>query len=327
MSYNYPGHGAPGYPAYGAPLPAYPGAAPAAPPAPPAPPAQSATEQAYYAQMMSDPVYAAYVAQYYASYPGAAAAAAPATAVPGAARPGAVSLDLDQVILKSESKRTVAAKEKEKKAAAAAAASAPAKEPPRSGSAASASASGVLDDAASTGSSALKRKARDDDEDGEALAPPAKIKAKATEKRKDVEKPVKQSKGVEDSAESQLPRKKKMIRAAAGEVWEDKSLLDWPENDFRLFVGDLGPEVTTENLESAFGKYASFQRAYVVREKRTGKSKGYGFVSFMNAEDYTRAFQEYNNKYIGSRPVKLRKSTWQDRNIEVKRQKMKRRGF
>jgi RNA recognition motif-containing protein len=113
----------------------------------------------------------------------------------------------------------------------------------------------------------------------------------------------------------QYRQKKRILRQAAGKVWEDKTLEEWPKNDYRFFVGDLGPEVTTQTLETAFGKYASFQRALVVSEKVTGKSRGFGFVSFLNADDYTRAFREYDNKYIGSRPVKLRKSTWQDRNI------------
>ncbi|KAI9216531.1 hypothetical protein BC828DRAFT_339163, partial [Blastocladiella britannica] len=119
-------------------------------------------------------------------------------------------------------------------------------------------------------------------------------------------------------------RKKKLFRYAAGEKWVDTSLDDWPDNDYRLFVGDLGPEVATQQLEQAFGKYASFQKALVVRNTKTEKSKGYGFASFMNADDYTKAFQEYNNKYIGSRPVKLRKSTWKDRNMDVKKKKLRR---
>ena len=30
------------------------------------------------------------------------------------------------------------------------------------------------------------------------------------------------------------------LRKAAGLVWEDKSLVEWPENDYRIFVGNLG---------------------------------------------------------------------------------------
>ena len=44
----------------------------------------------------------------------------------------------------------------------------------------------------------------------------------------------------------------------------------------RVFCGDLGNEVTDEVLASAFRKYKSFDKARVVRDKRTGKKKGYG---------------------------------------------------
>jgi hypothetical protein len=33
------------------------------------------------------------------------------------------------------------------------------------------------------------------------------------------------------------------MRKAAGEVWEDKTMEDWPENDYRIFCGNLGNEV------------------------------------------------------------------------------------
>jgi len=56
---------------------------------------------------------------------------------------------------------------------------------------------------------------------------------------------------------------KKCVRAAAGDVWVDKTLAEWDENDFRLFVGDLGPDCTDEVLRRAFEKYPSFQKAKV----------------------------------------------------------------
>ena len=108
---------------------------------------------------------------------------------------------------------------------------------------------------------------------------------------------------------------KKVLRAAGGELWEDKTLLEWEDGDFRIFVGDLGNEVTDETLKNAFNKYPSFIRCKVVRDNRTGKSKGYGFVSMKDPTDFAKAMKEMNGKYVGNRPIKLRKSEWKDRQL------------
>ena len=69
-------------------------------------------------------------------------------------------------------------------------------------------------------------------------------------------------------------------------------------DDFRVFAGDLGNEVTDEVLARAFSKYPSFVKAKVVRDKRTNKTKGYGFVSFRDPNDFVKAIREVNGKYI-----------------------------
>ncbi|XP_024987215.1 RNA-binding protein 42-like isoform X2 [Cynara cardunculus var. scolymus] len=108
-------------------------------------------------------------------------------------------------------------------------------------------------------------------------------------------------------------KKKAVPRKAAGQAWEDPTLAEWPENDFRLFCGDLGNEVNDDVLSKAFSRFPSFNMARVVRDKRTGKTRGYGFVSFANPTDLAAALKEMNGKYVGNRPIKLRKSKWKER--------------
>lgn len=117
------------------------------------------------------------------------------------------------------------------------------------------------------------------------------------------------------------PKRKKFIRAAGGQTWEDQSLAEWNPDDFRLFCGDLGNEVNDESLSRAFQKYPSFQKGKVIRDKKSGKTKGYGFVSFRDSADFIKAMREMNGKYVGNRPIKLRKSNWTDRNIDQVRKK------
>ncbi|KAI7862988.1 hypothetical protein BDF14DRAFT_1734922 [Spinellus fusiger] len=120
-------------------------------------------------------------------------------------------------------------------------------------------------------------------------------------------------------------KKKVAVRSAGGEVWEDPSLADWDDNDYRLFAGDLGNEVTEELLFKAFSKYSSLQRTRIVRDKRTCKSRGYGFISFRDPNEFVKAWREMNGKYVGNRPIKLRKSSWKDRNMEVRVKKERER--
>ncbi len=69
-------------------------------------------------------------------------------------------------------------------------------------------------------------------------------------------------------------------------------------DDFRIFCGDLGNEVTDETLSRVFSKYPSFLKAKVVRDKRTNKTKGFGFASFRDPNDFARAMREMNGKFL-----------------------------
>jgi len=128
---------------------------------------------------------------------------------------------------------------------------------------------------------------------------------------------------ISDETIKKAKQKKRVIRTGGGQVWEDESLKDWDPNDFRIFCGDLGNDVTDEVLARTFGRYSSFQKAKVIRDKRTNKTKGFGFVSFKDPSDFTRAMREMNGKYVGSRPIKMKKSAWKDRNIDVVKTKIK----
>lgn len=108
---------------------------------------------------------------------------------------------------------------------------------------------------------------------------------------------------------------KTVVRSGGGQNWTDSTLLEWDPAHFRLFVGNLAGEVTDDSLLKAFVKYISVQKARVIRDKRTQKSKGYGFVSFSDGDDYFRAAREMQGKYIGSHPVLLRRATTEVRPV------------
>lgn len=116
-------------------------------------------------------------------------------------------------------------------------------------------------------------------------------------------------------------KRKTVVREGGGKTWEDTTLLEWDPMHPRLFIGNLAGEVTDDSLHKAFSKYPSLVKSRVVRDKKSTKSKSYGFVSFSDTDDYFRAFKEMNNKYIGSHPVTIKRATSEVKAVMKKEEK------
>ncbi|KAG7859256.1 hypothetical protein KL939_002156 [Ogataea angusta] len=89
---------------------------------------------------------------------------------------------------------------------------------------------------------------------------------------------------------------------------KQSSKSDWDPSHFRLFVGNLGQDVDEELLLRSLIKYPSVSKVQIPKDHKKGENKGYGFVSFSDPDDYLRCFKEMNGKYIGSKPVELKKA-------------------
>mmetsp|Transcript_25377 Transcript_25377/g.31060 ORF Transcript_25377/g.31060 Transcript_25377/m.31060 type:complete len:305 (-) Transcript_25377:2033-2947(-) len=123
--------------------------------------------------------------------------------------------------------------------------------------------------------------------------------------------------------QAQDNKQQKFIREIGGEVWEDKTLQNWPDNDYRIFVGNLGKEINQEHLGAAFKPYPSYNMCRVVQNKESRQSKGYGFVSFGDPKDMLRAIREKNGAYLGHRPMKIKRGKWEERDIKHVRKRKK----
>ncbi|KAG5928647.1 hypothetical protein E4U42_000253 [Claviceps africana] len=116
-------------------------------------------------------------------------------------------------------------------------------------------------------------------------------------------------------------KKKTVVRQGGGKKWTDDTLLQWDPAHLRLFVGNLAGETTDDSLLKAFTPWKSVQRAKVVRDKRTNKSKGYGFVSFSDADDFFNAAKTMNGQYIQSHPVIIKKANTEIKAVTAKEKK------
>ncbi|KAJ3610233.1 hypothetical protein NHX12_022327 [Muraenolepis orangiensis] len=80
-------------------------------------------------------------------------------------------------------------------------------------------------------------------------------------------------------------------------------------NHFHVFVGDLSPEITTEDVKAAFTPFGKISDARVVKDMTTGKSKGYGFVSFYNKLDAENAIGQMGGQWLGGRQIRTNWAT------------------
>ncbi|KAF5182686.1 Heterogeneous nuclear ribonucleoprotein [Thalictrum thalictroides] len=60
----------------------------------------------------------------------------------------------------------------------------------------------------------------------------------------------------------------------------------------KLFVGGISQEVTKEILREHFSKYGKIIDSVVMREKYTGRTRGFGFVQFYDSSDANKALQD-----------------------------------
>ncbi|MBM4352883.1 MAG: RNA-binding protein [Deltaproteobacteria bacterium] len=73
----------------------------------------------------------------------------------------------------------------------------------------------------------------------------------------------------------------------------------------KLFVGGLSWGTRDQGLRTAFEKFGQVEEAKVIMERETGRSRGFGFVTFANAEDATRAMAAMNGATLDGRTIRV----------------------
>ena len=71
----------------------------------------------------------------------------------------------------------------------------------------------------------------------------------------------------------------------------------------RIFVGNLSWDATDKDLMDAFASFGSVSEAIALKDRQTGKSKGYGFVTMDNDEEAKNAIDSLNGKEFMGRPM------------------------
>ena len=73
----------------------------------------------------------------------------------------------------------------------------------------------------------------------------------------------------------------------------------------KIYVGNLSYNVDDAKLTELFSPYGEIEEAVVIKDRMSGRSKGFGFVTFKDDESTKKAISEMNEKEVDGRSIKV----------------------
>ncbi|XP_023163010.2 RNA-binding protein 39 isoform X1 [Drosophila hydei] len=73
----------------------------------------------------------------------------------------------------------------------------------------------------------------------------------------------------------------------------------------RLYVGSLHFNITEDMLRGIFEPFGKIDVIQLIMDTETGRSKGYGFITYHNADDAKKALEQLNGFELAGRPMKV----------------------
>jgi RNA recognition motif-containing protein len=73
----------------------------------------------------------------------------------------------------------------------------------------------------------------------------------------------------------------------------------------KVFVGGLAWATTSESLRAAFESCGTIVEAKVVDDRETGRSRGFGFVTFSDDAGCKRAIETMNGQMLDGRSLRV----------------------
>lgn len=84
----------------------------------------------------------------------------------------------------------------------------------------------------------------------------------------------------------------------------DTATQHYPENE-QLYVGNLSYQVNNFHLKEFFSQYGVVQNVRLIKNNRTGRSKGFAFITFASVKDAKKALSMNGEQFRG-RPMVIR---------------------
>ncbi|KAJ3003465.1 hypothetical protein HKX48_001749 [Thoreauomyces humboldtii] len=73
----------------------------------------------------------------------------------------------------------------------------------------------------------------------------------------------------------------------------------------KIFVGNLSWSTTDETLHAAFSQFGEITDCLVLKDRETGRSRGFGFVTFTDESQANAAIQGMNDQDLDGRSIRV----------------------
>jgi RNA recognition motif-containing protein len=80
----------------------------------------------------------------------------------------------------------------------------------------------------------------------------------------------------------------------------------------KLYVGNLGFDVTNQDLEGLFAQAGVCESVAVITDRATGQSRGFGFVEMGSNADAQKAIQQFDGQEFKGRALKVNEARDRD---------------
>ena len=73
----------------------------------------------------------------------------------------------------------------------------------------------------------------------------------------------------------------------------------------KVFVGGLSWNTNDDTLRNAFEAFGQVEEAKVIQDRETGRSRGFGFVTFVDSDGVQKAISAMDGKELDGRTIKV----------------------
>ena len=81
----------------------------------------------------------------------------------------------------------------------------------------------------------------------------------------------------------------------------------------KLFVGNLDWNATEDDLRTLFSPIGEIEEAVIIKDRMSGRSKGFAFVTYVNDADGDTAIQQLNGQEMNGRKIVVNEARPQKR--------------